>query len=46
VVWHQARSTVDMIAALLDLPVPGTPHAPTLARAAPIGLWLPRTSNR
>ena len=46
VVWHQAGSTADVIAALLDLPVPGTRHAPTLARAAPTGLWLPRTSNR
>ena len=44
-VWHQARTTADVIAALLDLPASGTRHAPALARTgahrpvAAIGLW-------
>jgi len=46
VVWYQAGSTAEVIAALLDLPAPGTRHAPALARTAPTGLWLPPTSSR
>ncbi|HYZ07360.1 MAG TPA: hypothetical protein VE709_01960 [Pseudonocardiaceae bacterium] len=46
VVWHKASSTAEVIAALLDLPVPGTRHAPALARTAPTGLWLPPTSSQ
>ncbi len=42
VVWHQAGSTTDVITELLQLPAPADPGAPTLARAAPSGLWLPR----
>ncbi len=42
VVWHQAGTTADVIAGLLDLPTPGSPHAPVLARTASTGLWLPR----
>lgn len=42
VVWHQAGSTADVIAELLDLPAPGNRGAPTLARRAPAELWLPR----
>jgi hypothetical protein len=41
VVWHQAGTTADVITALLDLPDPGTRHAPSLARAAPTDLWMP-----
>ncbi len=46
VVWHRAGTTADVIAALLDLPAPGTRHAPALARTSPTDLWLPRTSSR
>ncbi len=42
VVWHRAGSTADVIAELLDLPSPGTHGAPTLARATPSELWIPR----
>jgi len=42
VVWHQAGSTADVIAELLDLPTPGTHGAPTLARATPSELWIPQ----
>ncbi len=42
VVWHRAGSTADVITELLDLPTPGTHGAPTLARATPSELWLPR----
>lgn len=38
VVWYQAGSTADVIAALLELPAPGTRNAPTLARASPAEL--------
>ncbi|MQA16624.1 MAG: hypothetical protein GEV09_21575 [Pseudonocardiaceae bacterium] len=46
VVWHQAGATADAIAALLDLPGPGTRHAPALARTAPTDLWLPQPFGR
>ncbi len=46
VVWHQAGSTAEVIAALLDLPAPGTRHAPELARTASTDLWLPHTFSR
>ena len=42
VVWHRAGATADVIAELLDLPAPGTPGAPTLARATPSELWIPQ----
>ncbi|MQA16510.1 MAG: hypothetical protein GEV09_20935 [Pseudonocardiaceae bacterium] len=42
VVWHRTGSTADVIAELLDLPEPWTPGAPTLARATPSDLWIPR----
>jgi len=46
VLWHQAGTTADVIAALLDLPTPGTQHAPALGRTAPTDLWLPHSSSR
>lgn len=42
VVWHRAGSTADVIATLLDLPMPGTRGAPTLAGMTRSELWLPR----
>jgi hypothetical protein len=41
VVWHQTGTTADVIAALLDLPAPGTRHAPVFARTKPTDLWMP-----
>ncbi len=41
VVWHQAGSTADVIAELLDLPAPGNRGAPDLGRRPPSELWLP-----
>jgi hypothetical protein len=41
VVWQQAGSTADVVAALLELPAPGTRGAPALARRAPSALWIP-----
>ncbi len=42
VVWHRTGSTADVIAELLALPAPSERGAPSLVRAAPSGLWLPR----
>jgi hypothetical protein len=41
VLWHQAGSTADVIAALLELPPPDARDAPTLARSMPSELWIP-----
>ncbi len=40
VVWHQAGSTTDVIADLLDLPATGS-SAPALGHRPPSQLWLP-----
>lgn len=46
VVWSYEGSAVDTALALLELPKPGEPGAPTLARASPSSLWLPLSSRR
>lgn len=42
IVWSYQGTTADTALALLELPPPGTPGAPTLARRKPTGLWLPK----
>lgn len=46
VVWSYEGSAADAAQALLDLPKPGEPGAPTLAKAGPSSLWLPLLSRR
>ncbi|MET1074850.1 MAG: hypothetical protein ABWY11_19535 [Umezawaea sp.] len=46
VVWSYEGSACDAAQALLDLPKPGEPGAPTVARTAPSRLWLPALSSR
>jgi hypothetical protein len=46
VVWTYQDGASDTIQALLDLPAPGEPGAPKLARREPDGLWLPSSVMR
>jgi hypothetical protein len=46
VVWEYRGSTPDTAAALLELPRPGEPGAPTIARRASCDLWLPLLSPK
>jgi hypothetical protein len=46
VVWSHEGIAVDTALALLELPAPGEPGAPTVARTAPSGLWLPPGAAR
>jgi hypothetical protein len=46
VVWSYDGATADVAQALLGLPKPGEPGAPTIARYSPNTLWLPLTSQR
>ncbi|MBE9372977.1 hypothetical protein IQ251_00810 [Saccharopolyspora sp. HNM0983] len=40
-VWQQHGTAADVITALLDLPPPDSPQAPTRTLRRPSGLWLP-----
>jgi len=46
IVWSVDGATADVAQALLALPKPGDPGAPTIARRVPNALWLPLFSQR
>ena len=46
VVWRYEGTAADCARALLELPKPGEPNAPTLAKRRPSSLWIPLLSPR
>lgn len=45
VVWSVDGTTADVAQAILELPKPGSPGAPIIARCAPNTLWFPRRAT-
>lgn len=46
VVWHYEGTAADAARALLELPKPGDPRAPTIAKKEPSSLWVPLLSKK